>query len=284
MRKDKIEISEYGLLLMYKNGYTSEFVERTIKQNKLNGLRIWTDPMDNPPLSLGFLEQFSFLEALDVSSLYDYEFRFLQTLAKLKKLSIYIYKEGKNEINLSNQTNLEDLTIQWRKGKIKGLEHCRKLTTICLVEYKEADFLPICDVKQLEHLIVKTASIKTLNGINELENLESILLGYCPSLRSIKALNGSRNLKSLEINLCTKIQDYDSLTDLPNLRSLTLTNCRSIDSIEFIRNFPSLESIALVGNTNVHDGNLLPVQHLKEYFFSPQKHYNLKMDYAQNRK
>ena len=38
---DKVEISEYGNLLIFNKGYSSEQACKIIKQEKLNGLRIF---------------------------------------------------------------------------------------------------------------------------------------------------------------------------------------------------------------------------------------------------
>lgn len=279
--KTRIDVSQYGSLLVFKKGYSPSFVLETLKSENLIGLRIFAHLKEDRLSNVDFLSDYSFLEALDITSLDDYDFKFLSDLPKLKRLSIFV--EGSSEINLAAQVDLNYLAIQWRKGKIKGLEHCQKLETLCLVEYKESDFLPINVLRQVRSLQVKTASVKTLNGIKDLEFLQSLLLGYCPSLRSIRPLNGLRDLGSLEINLCTNIHDYENLTDLPNLKSLTIIDCKSIDSIGFIKNLPSLEKVALIGNTKVLDGDLTPLQGLKEYFFSPYPHYNMKMDYTNTR-
>jgi len=274
MTNNKIEISEYDSLLVYKNGYTPEFAQGVINENKLSGLRIWTDPMENPPESLSFLVQFEFLKALDVTSLHNYDFNFLERLTNLKKLSINT--EGNNEIDLSNQTNLEYLVIQWRKGKIKGLEHCQRLQTLALIEYKEQDFLPISTLHHLRHLRVKTASVKTLDGLANLPLLEDIFLGYCRHLRSIEAINGRKYLRSVVIDLCGKIEDFDSLSDLPQMEELSLIDCKDIRSISFVRNFPLLRMLRLTGNTNVVDGDLTPTLRIKEVYYPDRKHYNLK--------
>ena len=74
METNKVEISEYGSLLMYKIGYSSNFIFNTIKANRLSGLSIFTDPMEEPPKNLDFLVECSFLEELSITSCVDYEF------------------------------------------------------------------------------------------------------------------------------------------------------------------------------------------------------------------
>jgi len=71
----EIEISPYGSLLVFKKGYTLQFVKRVISEKNLRGLRIFSffeERLDN----LDFLNEYSFLEALDITSINDFDFGF----------------------------------------------------------------------------------------------------------------------------------------------------------------------------------------------------------------
>jgi Leucine-rich repeat (LRR) protein len=221
-----------------------------------------------------FLREYDFLEALDINSLDDYDFSFLSTLKKLTKLSIYV--EGKNTIDLSNQTNLKSLAIGWRKG-ITGIEFCQKLENICLVDYKKTDLSPIETLKNLKEIVIKTASIKNLSGLKGMKSLHRLLLGNCRSLRSISEINGLNSLKSLEIISCSKIMDYQSLTNLPNLETLHIIDCRDLESIRFVKKLPALMELALNGNTNVLDGDMKPALGIRKVICAHRKHYNMKV-------
>jgi hypothetical protein len=272
LKMSKIEISEYGNLLMYSRGYSADFVKKTIRENQLNGLRIFD--AWNRLESLEFLREFTFLEWLEITCSFDQDYDFLHYLPQLKHLSIGPSATMKNEIDISSQTNLEYLSLQWRKGKIRGIERCQRISDLCLVEYNEEDLSQMAALMKLSNLKIKTASFETLHGLENLTELNSVLLGYCKKLTSIRALNSKMKLKSLEIELCRQIKDYEHLTDLPSLEYLRLTDCNGIRSIGFVKNFPSLERIALLGNTNVLDGNIKPAKQIKEHFYSPRRHYH----------
>ena len=92
----EIEISQYGSLLVFKQGYTPEFVQTVIHERNLKGLRIFAHLGADRLSNLSFLYEYSFLEALDITSVDDYDFSFLSSLKGLKELSISV--EGKNEI------------------------------------------------------------------------------------------------------------------------------------------------------------------------------------------
>jgi hypothetical protein len=192
-------------------------------------------------------------------------------LRNLNRLSIFV--EGNNSIDLSCLTNLEHLAIKWRRGKINGLEKCAKLKSLCLVEFEENDLVPISLNVNLQHLQIKTSSIQTLDGICELDLLESILLGNCRALKLVKSLNGKKLLRSLEFEVCSKMADLNQLNELPNLEYLRMTDCGKVESIRFVRNFTLLERLEILGNTNIVDGDLSPSAGIADKFIRPRKLY-----------
>ncbi|MDP3146605.1 MAG: hypothetical protein Q8N66_14445 [Bacteroidota bacterium] len=276
----EIEISPYGNMLIFKKGYTPDFVKETILQRNLDGLRIF-DHLDKLN-SLDFLKDYTFLKKLDIDCIDDQEYDFLLCLTNLHDLGIGLSRKEKNVIDLSNLTNLENLSIQWRKGRIKGLENCKRLRSLCLVDFKEENFLPIKELKDLKDLKVKTSLIKTTNGLENLVCLSNVLFGNCKTLKSIAALNGNENLKSIIIDHCSQIEDYTSLTFLPNIESIQIIDCKGVKSIKFIQNLHSLKKLVLLGTTDVLDGDITPAQEVKEVIYRHRKHYNIKIENLEN--
>lgn len=270
-----IEISPYGSLLVFKKGYTPEFVLKTIDELNLKGLRIFAHLKEDRLANIDFLKDYTFLEALDITSVDDYDFSFLPAISQLKDLSIS--SEGKNRIDLSSQVNLEFLSLKWRKG-IQGIEHCKRLKELILWEYDEFDLSPFQMLHNLEKLAIKTSSIKVLKGLEHLASLAQLQLGNCRALRSIKALDGLKKLTSIEIEACSKIEDYNSLTDLRSLEMLGIIDCKAVSSIKFIQNFPSLKTLSLLGNTDILDGDLIPAKNIPHVNYRPRKHYNIKIE------
>lgn len=268
-----IEISPYGNMLVYKKGYSAEFVHKVIIENKLSGLRIF-DHLDKLE-SLDFLSEFNFLEKLDIDCMYDQDYSFLKNLLSLKSLGIGPSTKKNNVIDLSNQINLENLAIQWRKGKVFGLEKCHNITSLCLIGYTEENFYPITSMLNLEDLKVKTALIKNCHGVENLDKLKSVLLGNCKKLSQIEGLKDLKSLTSLSFDLCPQIRNYTPLGYLTNLENLQITDCKGVSSIKFIENLPALKKFSLLGNTDVLDGDLVPAKNIKEVFYKHRKHYNL---------
>lgn len=267
-------ITQIDNLLIYQKGYTPSFIKDTIDEHGLDGLQIFTDAVKEKPQDLDFLKECTFLDHLSIATGVDYDFGFLKRLPQLRKLSLNAW--GKKEIDLSRQTNLECLNIQWRKNII-GLEKCINLKRIGLIDWKEKNLRHVGDLRNLQELIVKTASINTLDHIHDLHKLEHILLGNCRYLTYVKGINGLPNLKHIEFWSCTKISDYESLTNLPSLEQLGMTDCKKIASIKFIKNFPRLKRLVMTGNTDVEDGDLLPAKNIEKVICAHRRHYNIRV-------
>lgn len=271
---NNIEISPFGNNLIFKSGYDKNFVFSVLSEKCLDGIRVNTrwENINN----LGFLSEYDFLESLDIVGIGDFDFSFLSSLKKIKRLSISLV--GDNIIDLSNQANLESLSIQWRKGKILGLDKCIKITSLCLVDYSEKDFSPVSSLLSLEDLKVKTALINNCDGLESLTKLKSILLGNCKKLSSLDGLGILKNVTSLSFDLCPQIKNYDEIGNLHNLENLQITDCKGVGSIKFIESLPGLKRLSLLGNTDVLDGNLMPAKKVKEVFYKHRKHYNITID------
>ena len=275
-----IEINKDNSLLVFKKGYTPEFVYSIIKKNNLNGLQIFAHLNENRLENLDFLEHYSFLETLEISSVDDYNFNFLSALKELKKLSIII--DGKNSIDLCNQSNLKSLSIKWRKGKIRGLELCNNLKDLCLIEFNENDFNAIKFLNRLETLKVKTSLIKSLNGLEELVSLKELLFGNCKNLKSLNGIENIYQIKTLSFNGCPNVFDFSNIMYLTNIEKLEITDCKIIKSIYFIENLKSLKELIILGNSDIIDGDLFPAKKIENLVYNHLNHYNVKIENKSN--
>lgn len=273
---NQIEISPYGNLLVYKHGYSAGFVRSVIEERKLEGLRVFSILKDQKVENTDFLKKYTFLKSLDITSSCDYDFSFLSYLKGLHNLTINT-ADSKDTIDLSSLENLETLSINWRKGKISGLEKCTKLTSLVISEYKEENFSPIKSVNLIS-LKIKTSTIKSDQGIENLPKLKHLELGNCRKLKSLNSIKQLKNLETLLLNSCSNIADYHPLEALSSLKELNITDCKNINTIGFISNLPNLSKLSLLGNSIVIDGNMTPAQNIKELFYRHYDHYNLKIE------
>jgi hypothetical protein len=182
---------------------------------------------------------------------------------------------NKNLIDLSNQTKLKFLAINWRKN-IKGIGYCQELEDISLFDLTEKDLNFMEMLNSLRSIDIRTGSIANITGLEKSQNLESIFLGNCRKLTSISNLNKMMNLKKIVLDECPKVDDYEKLTELPMLEELDIMSCKKIQSINFINYFPQLKKMILSGDTEISDGDLAPIVNVKEVFYTNRKHYNIK--------
>jgi hypothetical protein len=243
-----IAISEYGNLLIYDNSYSADFVERTIQDRKLNGLRVWD--FWEPLSSLDFLSEFTFLTRLEIACRYDHDYSFLRSLSQLQDLSIEGSTPMKNIVDVSSLINLKSAALQWRKDRFLGLECCTKLTDLCLIEFTDHSLSRIADLHELTRLRIKTSALRTLDGVSHLTELKHLELGNCRSLSSIRQLNGMKNLSTIAVHSCRNIADYQELRQLPGLQIFELIACGTIPFVDFERTLPGV-TIRLLERTRV---------------------------------
>jgi len=234
---------------MYKPVYSAETVRNLIDSGKLNGLRIF-DHWE-PLKSSDFLRDFTFLKRLEIAFRYDQDYSFLSDLSQLEHLSIGPSFPMENSIDLSHQVNLKYLSLQWRKNRINRLEACQNLEDLCLVEFKNTDLNLISTLKKIVRLRIKTGSMKSLDGIENLGKLEVLEIGNCRSLRSISHLDGLGALQWVRVESCRKIQDLDGLSNLPSLSVLQFINCGERPDLNDANRFPKLRKLELLGQTKL---------------------------------
>jgi len=275
MNKAGIKIAPYAPLLIYQKGYTPEFVAKTLKEHRLQGLRIFAILKDDRLESLDFLKEYKFLTTLHIDLADDLDYTVLKELTDLKDLAIG--GVGKQPIDLSQQTNLEKLSIRWRK-KIYGIEACKKVHSLSLYGYNEMDLSAFRHMTLMKRLVVNASSIQSLDGIEGMDTLEEMAFGSCKKLVNIQAINGKKALIKLDFESCPVIGDLSSLDNLPALEFLRFTDCKQIKSISFIDKLPSLRKLVFLGNTDIVDGDMGPARRIKELFYKHLKHYNFKVD------
>ena len=86
------KLASYAKLIVYQKDYQSDFVRNIIKNDNLEGLRIFAHLPSERLESLDFLQEYSFLERLDISTVIenDFNYDFLNSLRNLKHLSLSI--------------------------------------------------------------------------------------------------------------------------------------------------------------------------------------------------
>lgn len=116
------------------------------------------------------------------------------------------------------------------------------------------------ELASLQYLELVQGGFDSLDGLAELQHLETIELHYNRSLTSLAALAspGWPALKRLQIEYTSGIEDYDPLRHLKRLDALTIKRSAPIASIDFVRGMTALGRIDL-SFTRIEDGDMRPL-------------------------
>jgi hypothetical protein len=221
-------------VLEYDASYSAKEIHNIISKNNLEGLTLSQHlPMLEEFSNIDFLSEFTFLECLYISRYKCLRYHFLKHLSLLKKLSINTF--DKNEIDVSVLIKLNIFFIKWRP-KLFGLEYCNRLNELTLQDFKpEKDLKKVNKATSVKKLHIKGSSITSLNGIEELRNLEELLLGNCRGITSLSQLSDLKKLHTITLNGVNENLDFESLDYLPNIREFFVVGCKNPPSSNWVK-------------------------------------------------
>ncbi len=139
-----------------------------------------------------------------------------------------------------NQHHLLDklkiLKVQHQKRSESWMEH-EGIIDLTILKYRYDNLLPLSKMKSLKRLKIVQGSIKSLEGIEKLKNLETLHIYDTRRLTSLDSLLKSSSIKNLIIEAYSKITDWDFLSEMKQLRQLNLTTA---SSLKFASKLPNL--------------------------------------------
>ncbi|HAL45873.1 MAG: hypothetical protein A2Y12_14590 [Planctomycetes bacterium GWF2_42_9] len=277
MKNFIIENSKYGKRLILCSKLTEEVVRYCI-QNDIKELELnWAKGFKSDDLAL--LKDLSQLEAFDICDYTIKDISGIGSLRNLKELNISTY--CKTQIDLSNFTQLESLSLFWRKNTI-GFEKLKNLRKLFLYKYNPItkDLSELAALDSLEYLSLKSPSIESIGNVTSLkQNLKFLGIYAATKLQNIDSLAELTNLQTLELDTCKKINQLDAIGKMKSLEKLSISNCGSIESLEPVSKLMNLNELRFIESTNIIDGNINIVSSLpklEKIVFQNRRHYNLK--------
>lgn len=165
--------------------------------------------------------------------------RNVDSLYNLPLKDLYIDNTNNNQtIDLSMFKVLENLSITKNGTNIIGLSKCVSLRCLWLYKFspKKRNLEELSTLCNLKKLILTYAKIDTLDGIEEMGQLEELEINYSRTLNSVQALvaNDCWAIKRLEIDHCPNIMTYSPLASLQNLETLVIRECKTMDTRSFL--------------------------------------------------
>ena len=262
-------------LLRFRKKYSINECKSLIDKYNLDGLDICLQLSDEFVDNLDFIKEFDKIKSLRICTFFDYNYDFLNSMINLEELDIQL--RYNLIIDISNLQNLKKLNVCFDNIIINGIEKLTNIEIIGIFDFKEKDFKRFKDLINLKKITVKTASIKNLEGIENLQKLDEILLANCRSLRDISQLTNLSSIKKVFFNSCTKIKDFDILAEIPSIEEITFVDCKEIKSIKFFDKLPNLKKFVLTGTSIIEDNDLKPAERLPLLRYNHRKSYNIEL-------
>ncbi len=141
-------------------------------------------------------------------------------------------------LNIKQFRALKKLDVTYNKQS-NWVEH-ESIIDLHIHALKTANLQCLSKMKSLKRLRIDVASIESLDGLELLPHLESLLINDVKNLISFEALFQTKTLKHLRIEKYKKNMDWSFLVNLKTLESLYLYEATSI---QFIKDMPALEVV-----------------------------------------
>ena len=189
----------------------------------------------------------------------------LASLTELQSLDVSTYPRDSVE-PVSNLERLTYLRIEGH-GQTSGwasLRRCVHLEEASLLSVQLSNLRRLNTWKRLRHLSLSGRGLKSLEGIQAFEHLETLNLIWLGT-GDLMPLRGLTTLSDLWLTLMDRCRSLEPLAGLPALRRLVVyqpaMNAREvshIDTLKPLATLASLEEFVLVG-TKIDDGDLSPL-------------------------
>jgi hypothetical protein len=224
---------------------------------------------------LSFLEGFPLLLYLETADVKHVNTRQLDCLENLRGLRLESPGAG---LDFACFPNLEIYWGDWHVDN-HNLTACRNLRRLHLWHFnpRSLDLSVFKHMPRLEDLKIIQTNIASLSGVETLEDLRFLKVGYAPKLKTLDALaSHDLQLRELDLVKVKKIESYDPIASLRYLRLLRLSDCVPMRNLKWLEGMPRLDFFAFV-DTDVVDGDLSPLLNLPALRYvgtMNRRHYN----------
>jgi hypothetical protein len=191
----------------------------------------------------------------------------VESLVNLKSISLTCHKNA--TLDFRKLTKLDECSLHWRKGYVSIFE-VASIVDFWVYELDFEDLGMMRNFKQLKVLRLTIPKIRSLKGIEQLQNINRIELNLARRLNSLEGLNSLPKLRDLSLYATNtggtahiaglksliKISlegvkdigtDYSFLSSLTQLRWLLIDNMKNgIENLSFVTALKNIEFIALL--------------------------------------
>lgn len=258
-------------------GNWSTEVEDYVRKNKVEGLylnraRGWTGN------DYGFLSGLEWLKLVSIHSGQKIDLVSVSRLTDLRRLSVT--SSGGAPLDFSGLRKLERCFLNWWTGA-RSIFECESLESLSIDKLPAKESNGFAQLKNLRDLTIYSQSMKSLESIAHLENLQKLELNRFRNLESLDGIENLKSLRSLNINECSRLSDLSPLTALTNLEHLVVSDWGTIETLAPVRKLKKLRAFSFSGaRTTIADGDLSPLEELpmlSMLMFASRRHYSHKL-------
>ncbi|MES2544301.1 MAG: hypothetical protein V4548_05410 [Bacteroidota bacterium] len=176
--------------------------------------------------------------------------------------------------------NLETLRYSWKKNST-NLSECKKLKELSLWSYKPKNqsLTEFTKLNSLEELRIVQSNIKSINGIENLQNIKEMVF-IANKLLSFDDMNCIfPNVEVLHIESCKEIKIEKIIKLFPNVKDLNFFSSNEIESLRIILdNLEKLEKLNVYNLKILESNNCFwkDYKNIKDFNFQDRKHHILK--------
>ena len=216
-----VQINNYNVINLIDGKLISDAI-KLVNDGQADGINF--NFIKNFPSNIDEIKFASNIRYIQINDYaWDFDYSAVNHLSKLEHLSLY--STDRKEMNYLNFPILNSTALNWRP-KAKSLFGCANLERLFIGRYSDVDLSRFEFLNNLKYLRINTGSIKTLKGIEKLNDIESLLLTQL-----------------------TKLEDISGIETLTNLTLLRIDNCRNIKNIHILKNLKSSIRLEIVGTT-----------------------------------
>jgi len=226
---------------------------------------------------LSFLENFKFLKGLGIGN-NNFDITPLSSLDNLEELSISFHFNGR--IDFSKFPKLKKVHINWENEGVESLLKCEHLLEVSIMNFSGLTLSDFVNWEDLNSLSLYDPKSISLEDIGQLKNLLILKINGAKNLKDLGDIEELQYLQHFTIHGAKKLEDLTPIMYLKNLKVLNLDTLGSIPSIRFVETLKNLEEFYMTESTNVEDGDLSVLDHLrkrhmlKKVGFANRKHYS----------
>lgn len=246
-----------------------------IKDNKIQSILL-SCSLGWPAGNIDFINEIKDIKGI---GLYDNLIQDLSPLENLKDLEVMYLEcpKVKKSCEFDSFNKLRDLRIDW-KPCYSSLFKTNKLKTLVINNLSVNDLTDLVFNESLTRLDLIKSRITSIDGIENLINLQALSLYGCSKLLRIDSIS-ELELERLEIKSCKKIETLDPVLSVTSLVEVNMDRCGSFSSDKDVNKLSSLKKFSL-GDVYFEDGTLVVLPSLKgvDLWVTNKKHYTHKFD------